>query len=231
LPKKFVVISVGDYGLVLDTSLSRNVAISVYDAVSVSDSLNTIVVKTVPASDFVLADSTTYSKSYSPLFFTLLRRRMPVRYLTLSVADSVPILDSASIVRIKVVSVLDAVAVADYAAVKNIVIHADDYTVISDSASAAKMNVVSVADYIVYDYVPHLPPYNFRYISLYANVGVYIISVFDVASPYESVWVGPRVVTVHAWDYLASDSATAVKRAIHTYDVLMYDNANIVRIT
>jgi len=208
----------------------RYVTLNVIDAVSVLDSLNTMAIKTVSASDFVLADSATYGKSYSPLFFTLFRRRIPVRYLTLSVSDRVSVLDSASIVRIKVVSVFDAIAVADYAAVRNIAVRADDYAVISDSASTAEINVVSVADYIAYDYVPHVPPDKIRYRSLYVNVGMRTISVFDRAEPYESVWVGPRVITIHTRDYLVSDGAFVTRRSIHAYDVLMSDNANIVRI-
>jgi hypothetical protein len=151
--------------------------------------------------------------------------------LTSAVADRASVLDSASIVKIRAVGVLDTVSAADYADVRNVVVRADDYAVVSDSASVTRINVVSAADYIVYDYVPHLPPYNFRYISLYANVGMRIISVFDVASLYESVWVGPRVVAVYAQDYLVSDSATAVKRAIHTYDIIgMKENVNMVQI-
>jgi hypothetical protein len=160
-----------------------------------------------------------------------LQRRIPVRYLTLSVLDSASVVDSVSAVKIKVVSILDTVSAADYAVAKNVVVRADDYAVVSDSASVTRINVVSAADYIVYDYVPHLPPYNFRYISLYANVGMRIISVFDVDSLYESVWVGPRVVAVYARDYLVSDGATAVRRSVHAYDVIQIrDNANIVRI-
>jgi hypothetical protein len=188
----------------------RYLTLGVLDIVFVSDSLNTIVVKTVSASDFVLADSATYSKSYSPLFFTLLKRMVPVRFLTLSVADGVPVLDSASVVRIKTVSVLDAVAVSDYAAVRNIAVRADDY--------------------VLYDYVPHVPPDKIRYRSLYVNVGMRTVSVFDRITPHESVWVGPRVITIHVRDYLVSDGASAVRRSIHAYDVLMSDNANIVRI-
>jgi hypothetical protein len=93
------------------------------------------------------------------------------------------------------------------------------------------MNVVSVADYVVYDYVLHVPPDKIRYRSLYANVGMRTISVLDRAEPYESVWVGPRVIAIHARDYLVSDGASAARRSIHAYDVIQIrDNVNIVRI-
>jgi hypothetical protein len=156
---------------------------------------------------------------------------VPIQYLTLEVADRVGISDSASAVKIEVLSVLDVIAVADYASVRSIAVHTHDYEIVADSASVATIKTISVADYIIYDYVPHVPPSDIRYRSLYTNVGIRTISVFDRIAPYESIWVGPRVITVHARDYLVSDSATAVRISVHAYDILMRDNANIVRIT
>jgi hypothetical protein len=69
-----------------------------------------------------------------------------------------------------------------------------------------------------------------KYRSLYANVGMRTISVLDRITPYESVWVGPRVITVNARDYLVSDGAVIVKRSVHAYDVIWRDNVNIVRL-
>jgi hypothetical protein len=206
--------------------------LSVLDVVAVKDSLSTVVVKTVPASDYIGFDSVTYAKSYSPLFFTLLRRKIPIVYKTLGVLDIVAVRDSASVVPIKVVSVLDVVPVADRVDVKNI--------------------AISVSDFIMYDYVPSMSPSSIRYRSLYANVGMRTISVFDRITPYESVWVGPRVmtvnvfdritpyesvwvgprvITVNARDYLVSDGATIVKRSVHAYDVVVvWENVNIVRL-
>jgi len=151
-------------------------------------------------------------------------------YKTLSVLDVVAVKDSASVVPIKVVSVLDVVPVADRVDVKNIVVHVSDY-VVYDSASVVKIEVVSVSDFIMYDYVPNMSPSSIRYRSLYANVGMRTISVFDKVVPYESVWVGPRVVTVNARDYLVSDGATVIKRSVHAYDVVVvWENVNIVRL-
>jgi len=185
--------------------------LSVLDVIAVKDSLSTIVVKTVPASDYVIFDSASYTKSYSPLFFTLLRRKTPIVYKTLGVLDIVAVKDSASVIPIKVVSVFDVVSAADRVDVKNI--------------------AVSVSDFIMYDYVPGMSPRDIRYRSLYANVGMRTISVFDRITPYESVWVGPRVVTVNARDYLVSDGATVIKRSVHAYDVVVvWENVNIVRL-
>jgi hypothetical protein len=87
--------------------------LSVLDVIAVRDSLSTVVVKTVPASDYIGFDSVSYTKSYSPLFFSILRRKIPIVYKTLSVLDVVAVKDSASVIQIKVVSVLDVVPVAD----------------------------------------------------------------------------------------------------------------------
>jgi hypothetical protein len=184
--------------------------LSVLDVIAVRDSLLTVVVKTVPASDYIGFDSVSYTKSYSPLFFSILRRKIPIVYKTLSVLDVVAVKDSASVILIKVVSVLDVVPVADRVDVKNIAVH--------------------VSDFIMYDYVPSMSTSDVKYRSLYANVGMRTISVLDRITPYESVWVGPRVITVNARDYLVSDSAAIVKRSVHAYDVIWRDNVNIVRL-
>jgi len=247
--KKFVIVSVSDYGLVSDGLLPINVAINAYDvvitdvasaisakAVSVSDyiaaseSVSAIVAKMVSALDVLISDSVTTSKSYLPLFYSLFQRRIPIRYMTLSVSDYAATADSAGAVEIKMVSVSDVVAVADYAVVKNIGISASDY-VLYDSASAVLIKTVTASDYIIYDSVPSMSPSDIRYISLYANVGMRSISVFDKVVPYESTWVGPRVITVNASDYLVSDSVAMVKRSVHAYDVVgIWENVNIVKL-
>jgi hypothetical protein len=185
--------------------------LNILDVIAVKDSLSTVVVKTVPASDYIGFDSVSYTKSYSPLFFSILRRRVPVVYKTLSVLDIVAVRDGVSVIPIKVVSVFDVVPVADRVDVKNIAVH--------------------VSDFIMYDYVPSMSTSDVKYRSLYANVGMRTISVLDRITPYESVWVGPRVITVNARDYLVSDGATVIKRSVNAYDVIMvWENVNIVRL-
>jgi len=266
--KGVVAVPVSDYGLLADVSDLRNRAIAVYDIIPVIDYGTVVKAKVLEVLDYIstadnvdlkkavvitalerlVADGTSYTKSYSPLFFSILRRRVPVVYKTLSVLDTVaiservdyvksysplfftllrrktPIVyktlsvldvvavkDSASVIPIKVVSVLDVVPVADRVDVKNI--------------------AISVSDFIMYDYVPSMSPSSIRYRSLYANVGMRTISVFDKVVPYESVWVGPRVVTVNARDYLVSDGVAIVKRSVHAYDiVVVWENVNIVRL-
>jgi len=204
------------YSPLLFSILRRKVPIvyktlNILDVIAVKDSLSTVVVKTVPASDYIGFDSVSYTKSYSPLFFSILRRRVPVVYKTLSVLDIVAVRDGVSVIPIKVVSVFDVVPVADRVDVKNIAVH--------------------VSDFIMYDYVPSMSTSDVKYRSLYANVGMRTISVLDRITPYESVWVGPRVITVNARDYLVSDGATVIKRSVNAYDVIMvWENVNIVRL-
>jgi hypothetical protein len=210
-----------------------------------------VVYKTLSVLDTVaISERVDYTKSYNALFFSLFQRRVPVVYKTLSVLDAVAVKDGASVIPIKVVSVLDVVPVADRVDVKNIAISVSDY-VVYDSASAAKIEVVSMldvvavkdsasvipirvvsaSDFIMYDYVPGMSTSDIKYRSLYANVGMRTISVLDKVVPYESVWVGPRVITVNARDYLVSDGATAIKRSVHAYDVVVaWENVNIVRL-
>jgi len=171
-----------------------------------------IVYKTLSVMDTIaVSERVDYTKSYNTLFFSLFQRRVPVVYKTLSVLDAVAVKDGASVIPIKVVSVFDVVPVADRVDVKNI--------------------AISVSDFIMYDYVPSMSPSSIRYRSLYANVGMRTISVLDRITPYESVWVGPRVITVNARDYLVSDGATVIKRSVHAYDVVVvWENVNIVRL-
>jgi len=204
----------------------KNIAISVLDVVTVRDSLSTVVVKTVPASDYIGFDSVSYTKSYSPLFFTLFQRRVPVVYKSLSVLDVVAVKDSASVVPIKVVSVLDVVPVADRVDVKNIAIPVSDfimydsavpvrYAVLSvfdivslpDSASVVARKVVSASDFIMYDYVPNMSPSDIIYKGLYSNPRTYGLSVSETGVVY--------------------DSAAVVKKTLDVLDKVIYDKADL----
>jgi len=211
-------------------------------------------IKTASAFDKLVTDYVTYTKSYSPLFFTMFQRR-PIRYSTPPWgADIFDMADYASVVALrKAVSVFDVVPATDRVDVKNITISVPVFDVfdMADYASVVALRkavsvfdvvpatdrvdvkniTISVPDFIMYDYVPSMSPSSIRYRSLYANVGMRTISVFDRITLYESVWVGPRVVTVNARDYLVSDNAVVVKRSVHAYDVIvMRENVNIVRL-
>jgi hypothetical protein len=183
--------------------------LSVLDVIAVKDSLSTVVVKTVPASDYIGFDSVTYTKSYSPLFFSILRRKTPIVYKTLGVLDAVSVKDDASYV--KSYSPLFFLLLQVAIPVRYLTLDVTDVLAVSESASVGKSSVVSASDYIVYDYVPSMSPSDVRYRSLYANVGMRTISVFDNIAPYESVRIVPR--------------------AVHAYDVVkVWENVNIVRL-
>ena len=141
--------------------------LSVLDIVAVKDGLSTAVTKAVSAFDYVVSDSVSYTKSYSPLFFTMFQRRVPVVYKTLSVADVLAL----------------------------------------DSASVIVRKVVSVSDFIMYDYVPSMSPSDIIYIGLYSNPGTYGLSVSETGIVY--------------------DSAAVVKKALYVLDKVIYDKADL----
>ena len=188
-------------------------------------------IKTASAFDKLVADSVTYTKSYSPLFFTMFQRKVPIIYKTLSVMDTIAV--SERVDYVKSYSPLFFTMFQRKVPVVYKTLSISDIVDVKDSASVVQIKAytVHVSDYIIYDYVPGMSLSDIRYRSLYANVGMRTISVLDRITPYESVWVGPRVVTVNARDYLVSDGVAIVKRSVHAYDVIvMWENVNIVRL-
>ena len=254
--KGIVAVPVSDYGLLADVSDLRNRAIAVYDIIPVADYGTAVKAKVLEVLDYISAADNVYSNR--AVVITALERLITdyvtytksYVYKTLSVLDVIAVKDSASAVPIKVVSVFDSMAVSDHATAKMISIPVSDYIMydsgvpisyvalsvfdiisLPDSASVVVRKVVSASDFIMYDYVPSMSPSDIRYRSLYANVGMRTISVLDRMTLYESVWVGPRVVTVNARDYLVSDGVAIVKRSVHAYDVVVvWENVNIVRL-
>jgi len=229
---KMISIPVSDYIMYDSVVPISYVALSVFDRISLPDSASVVARKVVSVLDVVpVADRVDVKNiAISVSDYVMYDSAVPVRYVVLSVFDIISLPDSASVVARKVASVLDVVPVADRVDVKNIAVHVSDF-VVYDSASAAKIEVVSVSDFVMYDYVPSMSPSSVRYRSLYANVGMRTIPVLDRITPYESVWVGSRVATVNARDYLVSDGAAIVKRSVHAYDVVVVrENVNIVRL-
>lgn len=224
--KGVVAVPVSDYGLLTDASDLRNRTIAVYDIIPVIDYSTAVKAKVLDVLDYIsaadnvysnravvitalerlVADGTSYTKSYSPLFFTLLRRRVPVVYKTLGVLDMVAVRDSASVIPIKVVTVFDVVPAADRVDAKNIVISVSDY-VVYDSASVVVRKVVSVSDFIMYDYVPSMSPSDIIYMGLYSNPRTYGLSVSETGVVY--------------------DTAAVVKKTLDVLDKVIYDKADL----
>ena len=183
--------------------------------ISTADNVDLKKAVAVTAIERLITDCVTYTKSYSPLFFSILRRRVPVVYKTLSVLDVIAVKDSASVVPIKVVSVLDVVPVADSVDVKNIAISVSDY-VVYDSASATKIEVVSVSDFIMYDSA--------------VPVRYAVLSVFDIVSLPDSASVVARKV-VSASDFIMYDyGVPIVYKSLSVLDaVSVKDDASMVK--
>ena len=201
--------------------------LSVIDVLAVADSLSITVVKTVPASDYVVFDSVAYTKSYSPLFFSLFQRRVPIVYKTLSVLDTVAISERVDYTKsysplffslfqrrvpivYKTLSVLDIVAVRDSASVVPIkVVSVLDVVPVADRVDVKNI-AVSVSDYVVYDYVPSMSPSDILFESMYASNAVNGVSVADVYTLYERVDIIKRSIAVN--DVVAVfENASAVK--------------------
>ena len=201
-----------DY-VVSDYAGIKQVGVGAVDYV-ISDSAITAQVKKVLASDYIGFDSVSYIKSYSPLFFSILRRKVPIVYKTLSMLDIVAVRDSASVIPIKVVSVSDVVPAADRVDAKNIVISVSDY-VVYDSASAAKIEVVSMLDVVaVKDSASVIP--------------IRVVSVFD--SMVVSDHATAKMISIPVSDYIMYDSVVPISYvALSVFDrISLPDSVSVV---
>jgi len=239
-----------DYGLLADSYGVKNLAVHAFDIVAVADYGNAVKAKVAEASDYLSAadyagskkavaitalerlitDGISYSRSYSPMFFTLFRRRVPVAYKTLSVTDVLAVADTASSVKIKMVSGADYV-VSDYAGAKQVGISAFDYAVsdygsyvktkavyasdyiASDSASAAKIKVASASDYIMFESASYAKSYSPLFFSILRRkvpIVYKTLSVLDAVTVKDDVSMVKKKV-VSASDYVLRDSASYVK--------------------
>jgi hypothetical protein len=238
-------VSVGD-SLLADSYDIRNLAVHASDIVTVADYGTAVKAKVLDALDYISAadnvdlkkavavtaleklitDYVTYTKSYSPLFFSILRRKTPIVYKTLSVLDVIAVKDSASVIPIRVVSVFDSMVVSDHATAKMISIPVSDFIMydsvvpisyvalsvfdivsLPDSVSVVVRKVVSVSDFIMYDYVPSMSPSDIIYMGLYSNPRTYGLSVSETGIVY--------------------DSAAVVKKTLDVLDKVIYDKADL----
>jgi hypothetical protein len=114
--KGAVPVGVNDYGLSADFASLSNRSVQVYDLVPVQDYGNAAGAKAVEAKDYlptadyaevkkvaavsafdaVLADSTSSSRSYSPILFGMLKRTVSISYYTLQLLDMIATSDAAS---------------------------------------------------------------------------------------------------------------------------------------
>jgi len=130
----------------------RYLMLSISDYSIVNDYPTIVEMKTVVASDSILYDNTSYTKTYSPILFTMLAYRVRPRYLTLSVSDYKLVYDYMPVAKGKSVSVYDKMGY-DYVPNMNpdnvhfmsiypnpsvFSILVSDYGVLYDSASAVR---------------------------------------------------------------------------------------------
>jgi len=246
--KGVVSVLVRDYSILSDSYGAKNLAIHAYDVIPVADYGMAIKAKVVEAKDYistadyldtkkaaiitafdgVLIDSTSISKSYSSLFFSLFRRRIPISYRTLSVLDSIAVSESISPVLAKMVTVLDKLVSDSITTSKSYLplffslfrmripirylrLSIADTQAVADSASVVKIKIVSVSDYVIYDYVPSMNPNDILFMSMYSNSAISGISATDIYAFYERVDIVNR--SVVASDSVAIfESISVVKR-------------------
>ena len=205
----------------------RYLTLSVSDYDIASDYLSIIKMKTISVLDSVLYDSTSYTNTYSPVFFTMLAYRVKPRYLMLSVSDYPVINDNGSYVKVKVVSVYDYNIGYDYRPlVINRSIIVNDYKVIYDEIVAAKPNTLSVYDKMGYDYVPNQNPSNVHFMSIYPNPSVFGILVSDYGVLYDSASAVRPYKPVVISDIIGVNDGVSMKNmTVMVYDKLIADNA------
>ena len=205
----------------------RYLMLSISDYSIVNDYPTIVEMKTVVASDSILYDSTSYTKTYSPILFTMLAYRVKPRYLTLTISDYSLINDNSSYIEVKVVSVYDYNISYDYRpSVTNRSIIVNDYKVIYDEIVAAKPNTVSVYDKIAYDYVPNMNPDNVHFMSIYPNPSVFSILVSDYGVLYDSASAVRPYKPVAVLDIIGVNDGVQMKnRTVAVYDKLVADNA------
>jgi len=205
----------------------RYLTLSVSDYSAVNDYPTIVKMKTAVASDSIFYDNTSYTKTYSPILFTMLAYRVRPRYLTLTISDYSVIKDNSSYVKVKVVSVYDYNIGYDYRPlVANRSIIVNDYKVIYDEIVAAKPNTLSVYDKMGYDYVPSMNPSDVYFMSIYPNPSVFGILVSDYGVLYDSANAVRPYKPVVVLDAIGVKDGVQMKNmTVMVYDKLIADNA------
>ena len=183
-----------------NTVLSNDALI--YDSVSYKGTTQ------VNAFDVFSDDSISYTKTYSPILFTMLAYRVRPRYLTLSVSD--------------VISTTDYVAYTKTYSPISI----SDYNLIYDYMSVAKRKSISVYDKMGYDYVPNQNPSDIHFMSIYPNPTTHSILVSDYGVLYDSATAVRQYKPVVISDITGVKDGVQMKNmTVMVYDKLIADNA------
>jgi hypothetical protein len=198
--------------VIADSSYAKNKTLLVSDYKMVYDSVGYNKAKQVGVLDSLISDYVSYTKTYSPILFTMLAYRVRPRYLTLAMSDYSVVKDSGSYVKVKVVSVYD-------------------YKVVYDGIVVTKPKAVSVYDKIAYDYVPSMNPSNVHFMSIYPNPSSYGILVSDYGVFYDSATARRTYKTVLVSDVVGVKDGVSMKnRTVMVYDRLATDNAALNKV-
>jgi len=169
-------------------------------------------------------DSISYTKTYSPILFTMLAYRVRPRYLTLSVSDVISTTDYVTYT--KTYSPILFTMLAYRVRPRYLTLSVSDYNLIYDYMSVAKGKSISVYDKMGYDYVPNMNPSDIRFISIYPNPTTYGILVSDYGVLYDSaIAVRPYKPVVVLDAIGVKDGVSMKNRAVAVYDKLVADNA------
>ena len=186
-------------------------------------------IKATSAFDKLIADFMSYTKSYSPLLFTLFQRKVPIVYKTLSVLDTVAISERIDYVKSyspllftlfqrKVPIVYKSLGVLDIVAVK-------------DGLSTAVAKSVSAYDHIMYDYVPSMNPSSVHFMSIYPNPTTYGTLVSDYGILYDSAVAVRPYKPVVVLDVIGvKDGVSISKRSVVAYDKLVADSVALNKV-
>jgi len=174
--------------------------------------------------DKLITDYASYSKTYSPVLFTMLAYRVRPRYLTLSVSDVISTTDYVSYT--KTYSPMLFTMLAYRVRPRYLTLSISDYKLVYDYMPVAKGKSVSVYDKMGYDYVPSMDPNSIHYMSIYPNPTTYGILVSDYGVFYDSATARRPYKSVVVLDVIGvKDGISMANRTVMVYDKLVADNA------
>jgi len=204
-----------------NTVLSNDALI--YDSVSYKGTTQ------VSAFDVFSDDSISYTKTYSPILFTMLAYRIKPRYLTLSVSDVISTTDYVAYT--KTYSPIFFTMLAYRVRPRYLTLSVSDYNLIYDYIPVAKGKSVSVYDKMGYDYVPNMNPSDIRFISIYPNPTTYGILVSDYSISYDSAIAVRPYKPVVISDIIGVNDGVSIKNmTVMVYDKLIADNAALNKV-
>ena len=188
-----------------------------YDSISYKGTIQ------VNALDKLVADYISYTKTYSPILFTLLAYRVRPRYLTLLISDYNIIKDSESYIKMNVVSVSDRIVYDSIISSKATQINIVD-KLIADTLYA-KNETLLVSDRIAYDSIDYNKAVQVRASdSLFYDSTSYAKTYSPILFTMLAYRVRPRYLTLSIPDYfIIKDGGSYIK----IESVLIPDYKNI----